>query len=280
VSPSRRPARFRSPSPCASSPRAAPTPACATRRTSRPCGWPWRPGRASRAPSRPRRLRSNAPPDRRRHPRQAGGGRPRPGQDARPRRRRRPAARRGGLQVHRQRRGRHPPAPRLAGCARHLSLPGQGEGHGRGWRREPPAARAAGPKVKHDTIRPDGEIGDVAVYAEGFEVVARLQRPDPAAREVLLVADYQGCAERGICYPPQKARVKLQLPAAGPGTARPRSCPAPPRTGPGGRDRRGRARRRAGPDRGHAAARQRLARPSPASSASACCSPSRPACSR
>jgi len=75
------------------------------------------------------------------------------------------------------------------------------------------------PKVKHDTIRPDGEIGDVAVYAEGFEVVARLQRPDPAAREVLLVADYQGCAERGICYPPQKARVKLQLPAAGPGTA-------------------------------------------------------------
>jgi len=75
------------------------------------------------------------------------------------------------------------------------------------------------PKIKHDTIRPDGEIGDVAVYAEDFEILARLQRSDAAAREVTLVADYQGCAERGICYPPQKTKVKLQLPALGTGIA-------------------------------------------------------------
>ena len=74
------------------------------------------------------------------------------------------------------------------------------------------------PRIKKDTIRPDGEIGDVAVFTEGFEIVARVQRSDPEARDVTLVADYQGCAERGICYPPQKTRVKLQLPAVTGGT--------------------------------------------------------------
>ena len=83
------------------------------------------------------------------------------------------------------------------------------------------------PKIKHDTIRPDGEIGDVAVYAEDFEILARLQRTDAAAREVILVADYQGCAERGICYPPQKTKVKLQLPALGTGIAAAPPAPAP-----------------------------------------------------
>jgi thiol:disulfide interchange protein DsbD len=84
------------------------------------------------------------------------------------------------------------------------------------------------PKIKRDTIRPDGEIGDVAVFAESFEVVARLQRADPAAGEITLVADYQGCAERGICYPPQKTRVKLQLPA--PGGTSPVGAPVPAST--------------------------------------------------
>ena len=88
------------------------------------------------------------------------------------------------------------------------------------------------PKIKTDTIRPDGEIGDVAVFAESFEVVARLQRADPTAREVTLVADYQGCAERGICYPPQKTRVKLQLPALGGGSVATAPVAAAPAAAP------------------------------------------------
>jgi len=83
------------------------------------------------------------------------------------------------------------------------------------------------PKIKKDTIRPDGEFGDVAVYVDSFEVVAQLQRTDPAAREVVLVADYQGCADRGICYPPQKSRVKLALPAVAAVTAAPPTTAAP-----------------------------------------------------
>ncbi len=74
------------------------------------------------------------------------------------------------------------------------------------------------PKIKRDTIRPDGEIGDVAVYAESFEVEARLVRTDPAAGSITLVAEFQGCAERGICYPPQKSRIELKLPALGSAT--------------------------------------------------------------
>jgi thiol:disulfide interchange protein DsbD len=102
---------------------------------------------------------------------------------------------------------------------------------GRGASLEPLVLPA--PKIKHDTIRPDGEIGDVAVFAESFEVEARLVRTDPAAGVLTLVAEYQGCAERGICYPPQKSRVELQLPAldAVPGAAgakpTPSAAPAP-----------------------------------------------------
>jgi thiol:disulfide interchange protein DsbD len=88
------------------------------------------------------------------------------------------------------------------------------------------------PKIKRDTIRPDGEIGDVAVFAESFEVEARLVRSDPAAGPVTLIAEYQGCAERGICYPPQKSRVELMLPALGSAPAAPAASPAPPAATP------------------------------------------------
>jgi thiol:disulfide interchange protein DsbD len=75
------------------------------------------------------------------------------------------------------------------------------------------------PKIKKDTIRPDGEVGDVAVFADSFEVEARLERAVADATEVTLVAEFQGCADRGICYPPVKQRVALKLPAVAAGTA-------------------------------------------------------------
>ncbi len=42
---------------------------------------------------------------------------------------------------------------------------------------------------------------------------ALLQRTSTDAIEVTLLAEYQGCADRGICYPPVKQRVTLKLPA-------------------------------------------------------------------
>jgi thiol:disulfide interchange protein DsbD len=69
-------------------------------------------------------------------------------------------------------------------------------------------------EVKPDTVRPDGTIGDVAIYQGDVEVEVPLLRGDEAATPITLVARYQGCAERGICYPPVTDRIALELPPA------------------------------------------------------------------
>jgi thiol:disulfide interchange protein DsbD len=71
------------------------------------------------------------------------------------------------------------------------------------------------PEIKKDSIKPDGTIGDVAVYHNAIDLDIPLVRDNTAATTVELTASYQGCADRGICYPPQKTRFTLDLPAAG-----------------------------------------------------------------
>jgi thiol:disulfide interchange protein DsbD len=68
-------------------------------------------------------------------------------------------------------------------------------------------------RVERDTVRPDGEVGDVAVYDEAIAFEVPLVRSRAAPTEITLVARYQGCAERGVCYPPQTRRLRLALPA-------------------------------------------------------------------
>ena len=85
------------------------------------------------------------------------------------------------------------------------------------------------PKIKQNTIRPDGTIGDVPVYAHDFRVGIPLQREQTAPLDVKLVVKYQGCAEAGICYPPQKKVFDLSLPAVSTTSATP--TPASPSSG-------------------------------------------------
>ncbi len=68
--------------------------------------------------------------------------------------------------------------------------------------------------VKHDSVLPDGEIGDVEVYHGRIDLTLPLVRGSAAPTQVTLVAKYQGCAEVGICYPPQTQRIALSLPEA------------------------------------------------------------------
>lgn len=68
--------------------------------------------------------------------------------------------------------------------------------------------------IKKDSILPDGSVGDVEVYHDRVEIAVPLLRGSREATQVTLVARYQGCAEIGICYPPQTQRVKLSLPEA------------------------------------------------------------------
>ena len=67
-----------------------------------------------------------------------------------------------------------------------------------------------------NAVRPDGSLGDVRLYRKGIEVevpIAGLQA-DAKTQAIALIASYQGCADIGVCYPPQKTRVELSLPAA------------------------------------------------------------------
>jgi thiol:disulfide interchange protein DsbD len=69
-------------------------------------------------------------------------------------------------------------------------------------------------EIKPDTVRPDGTIGDVAIYHGTVDLDVPLLRGAAEPTDVTLVAKYQGCAERGICYPPVTERIALALPAA------------------------------------------------------------------
>ncbi|MCF6280658.1 MAG: protein-disulfide reductase DsbD [Candidatus Polarisedimenticolaceae bacterium] len=68
------------------------------------------------------------------------------------------------------------------------------------------------PEIKADTIRPDGTIGDMAIYHDDIEFTVELIRTNSAATDITLFARYQGCADRGVCYPPVKQRIVLSLP--------------------------------------------------------------------
>ncbi len=67
--------------------------------------------------------------------------------------------------------------------------------------------------IKPDGIRPDGSLGDVAVFHHDVDLDIPLIRTATAASEVRLKTRYQGCADRGICYPPINQEIALSLPA-------------------------------------------------------------------
>ena len=73
------------------------------------------------------------------------------------------------------------------------------------------------PKVKQDGVRTDGTIGDIEIYQGNLNLTVPIENTAAAAGATNLTVSYQGCAERGICYPPVKTQIPLQFPAAGAG---------------------------------------------------------------
>ncbi len=68
------------------------------------------------------------------------------------------------------------------------------------------------PEIKKNSIKPDGTIGDVLVYHHAVDLLVPLLRSNTDPSDIKLTAKYQGCADRGICYPPAKTTVGLSLP--------------------------------------------------------------------
>lgn len=67
-------------------------------------------------------------------------------------------------------------------------------------------------EIKKNALRPDGTTGDLAVYHHQIDLLLPLQRKASGATAITVKAEYQGCAEAGVCYPPQRPEVKLTLP--------------------------------------------------------------------
>ena len=76
-------------------------------------------------------------------------------------------------------------------------------------------------------IKEDPSFGKIEVYHKPFQAVVGLNNDVKAARKILLQAVYQGCSERGVCYPPITSKFDLVLPAvAAPVAEAPAAPPA------------------------------------------------------
>ena len=69
-------------------------------------------------------------------------------------------------------------------------------------------------EIPHGTPKQDEAFGNVETFHNGLSFDLPLIRPHPAAQTIQLKFVYQGCADRGVCYPPMKKTVSLNLPAA------------------------------------------------------------------
>lgn len=68
--------------------------------------------------------------------------------------------------------------------------------------------------LPNGTPKDDAEFGRVEIFHDDIKVDVPLTRTQSAAQTITLKASFQGCAERGVCYPPMTQSVELQLPVA------------------------------------------------------------------
>lgn len=85
---------------------------------------------------------------------------------------------------------------------------------------EPSVVGVGAPALPPGKPHEDEFFGKVSTY-RGLVVIRVPIASARPGQEVTLVADSQGCADAGVCYPPQLQRLTLSLPVpgAGPGPA-------------------------------------------------------------
>jgi len=74
-------------------------------------------------------------------------------------------------------------------------------------------------------MKQDPSFGSTEVFHKSFQAEVTLERPRDAATGITLNATYMGCSEEGLCYPPIKKAIQLDLPDAKTGLRAP-STPA------------------------------------------------------
>src|SRR5690606_6922765 len=86
----------------------------------------------------------------------------------------------------------------------------------------PPAALGA-PELPPGKIKEDAFFGKVETYRDRVEVKLPLQAAAGLPDVLALKATSQGCADLGICYPPQEQLVQVKLAGMGAMSAAPAS---------------------------------------------------------
>jgi thiol:disulfide interchange protein DsbD len=98
---------------------------------------------------------------------------------------------------------------------------------------DPAGFDVLGAELPPGVIKDDPEFGPVPVYYGQVEVPVRFSRPAGAATEIALEADFQGCRDGDICYPPMSRAARFELPPAAAAISREAGpAGAPPPTAP------------------------------------------------
>jgi len=77
-----------------------------------------------------------------------------------------------------------------------------------------PGSKVINVAMPQGDLKHDPNFGDMAVFHKSFQAEIALERGNLAAQNITLLATYQGCSEKGLCYPPMTKRISLALPAA------------------------------------------------------------------
>ncbi len=84
-----------------------------------------------------------------------------------------------------------------------------------------PAVLAADPQLPPGALKDDPFFGAVETYRDRFALRLPLAGVPPG-RKVTVKAESQGCADAGVCYPPQAQSVTVDVACAGGPARRPR----------------------------------------------------------
>lgn len=75
---------------------------------------------------------------------------------------------------------------------------------------EPQSARIADVKMPSGVMLDDKTFGRQETYKDHVNVAVTLKQ-QPDLKQVKLVTQYQGCSEKGLCYPPETREVNISL---------------------------------------------------------------------
>ena len=81
----------------------------------------------------------------------------------------------------------------------------------------PPGTTIAGLDLPPGEVQEDPYFGPVEVYRLDASASVRLAHAGPPPRDITLDVVYQGCADKGLCYPPVQKALPVRLDGTGPG---------------------------------------------------------------